>query len=240
MSHVFKDIRSLRLTPARAALNRLTASMLAKASGQVIGFGVVLGLSALAPAHAALIQNGGFETGNFASWTVSGNVAIAGVPFFGEGSNAADGNFFTTFNSGNSAPNGVLSQTFATVPGTQYALTYLYGSNGGARQSITTSVQDAQGTNLATQFVTLPAASGNLAPFSLAFTADAASSTLSFTDYAGNPTVSTDGFVDNVSVAAVPEPSSLVLLAVAFLGASVIGSVRTRATRSVSSKPGLV
>lgn len=167
------------------------------------------------PASAGLIQNGNFETGTFAPWGTTGNVAIARLPYFGEGSSAANGTYFVAFNAGDSGPNGVLSQVFATVAGVQYALAYSYGSNGGQRQSVTTSLRDARGSVLASQFVTQPTVSGTLTPFGLTFTADTTATTLSFTDNPGNPTTSTDGFVDNVSVTPVPEPSSALLLAIA-------------------------
>ena len=43
--------------------------------------GVATLLSAVAPpAYANLIQNGGFETGDFTDWTFSGNIGIGGYP----------------------------------------------------------------------------------------------------------------------------------------------------------------
>ena len=196
----------------------------AKHSMKIAGAALALGFLASASAHATIIQNGNFETGSLSSWTATGNVTYVGVPFFGEGTTAADGNYFAVFNAGNAAPNGVLSQSFAAVGGTQYLLAYNYGANSGAIQSITAAVKDSLGNVVATQFSTLPAASGTLAPFSLSFISSSTQTlTLSFTDYASNPTNSTDGFLDNVAVTAVPEPSSLAILGVgAVLGFGVI------------------
>jgi chitinase len=169
-------------------------------------------------ANAALIQNGNFETGSLSSWTANGDVSIASVPFFGEGTTGADGNYFAVFNGGNGPTNGVLSQSFAAIGGTQYSLTYLYGANGGAIQSITAAINAAGGSVVASQFSTLPAPSGALSAFTLTFfAASTTNMTLSFTDYSGNPTNSTDGFVDNVSLTAVPEPSSLAVMAIGLL-----------------------
>lgn len=180
-------------------------------------------------ANAALIQNGNFETGSLSSWTVTGDVSVAGVPFFGEGTTAADGNYFADFNGGNAAPNGVLSQSFAAIGGTQYSLTYLYGANGGAIQSITAAIKDAGGDVVATQFSTLPAVSNNLSAFTLTFfAASTANLTLSFTDFSANPTNSTDGFVDNVALTAVPEPSSLAVMAIGLLFGYSVFRLRRR------------
>ena len=68
-----------------------------------------LPLIVAAPAvHAALIQNGGFETGSFSSWTKLGDVFIGSIPVYGSiGSSALDGNYAAVFNAGDTAPNAV-------------------------------------------------------------------------------------------------------------------------------------
>lgn len=197
---------------------------------RAISLATVLGIALAVPgandARANLIQNGDFETGNFSSWTKTGNTAMAGVPFFGEGSTVQDGHYFAVFNAGNATPNGTLSQIFTTLAGTTYSLVYDYGANGGQIQSITTTVTDAGNADvLGTQFATLPSPSGSLAQFSLTFTAESSSSVLTFTDYSGNPTNSTDGFIDNVYV---PEPASLTILAIGVAGLAARTRRKTR------------
>jgi len=175
-------------------------------------------LGTIQAADAGLIQNGDFETGSLSSWITTGNVTTAGLPYFGEGSTAADGNYYAVFNAGTGVANGVLSQSFAAIAGTQYSLTYDYGSNGGQIQSITAAIKAFGGAVVASQFSTLPAPSGALSPFTLTFFATSTSNlTLSFTDFSGNPTNSTDGFLDNVALTAVPEPSSLAVMAMGLL-----------------------
>jgi len=184
----------------------------------VIAAAVAAMLGTIQAADAGLIQNGGFETGSLSSWITTGNVSVASVPSFGEGSTAIDGTAFAVFNAGNTAPNGVLSQSFAAIGGTQYSLTYLYGANSGAIQSITAAIKAFGGGVVASQFSTLPAPSGALSSFTLTFFATSTSNlTLSFSDFSGNPTNSTDGFLDNVALTAVPEPSSLAVMAIGLL-----------------------
>ncbi len=174
------------------------------------GLGVFLGLVAAAfPARAGLIVNGDFERGTLSGWTATGSVATATNPYFGIGTQA-DGKYFAVFNAGDVTPSGVLSQSFATVAGTDYVLTFSYGANGGQTQSVTASFVDGVGATLASQFDS--SSNPGLDTFTLAFEADSARTTLKFVDYTGNPTVSTDGALDNVGVNAVPEPASLALL----------------------------
>jgi hypothetical protein len=184
----------------------------------VIPAAVAAMLGSIQNADANLIQNGNFETGSLSPWTTTGNVTIAGVPDSGEGSTAVDGNYYAVFNAANTTPNGVLSQTFAAIAGTQYSLTYYYGSNGGQIQSITAAIKPFGMSAVASQFSTLPAVSGALSQFTLTFFATSTSNlTLSFTDFSGNLTNGTDGFIDNVSLTAVPEPSSLAVMAIGLL-----------------------
>lgn len=199
----------------------------------------VLGLSVLLSSglQANVLTNGGFETGDFSSWTVNGGAVVCagaspfcGVPY--------EGTFSVTLNSGDSAPTAVLDQAFLTGPGTFYQVSFAYGIMdfvGGASQQLQVEIISSLGGahDLLNQTVTSPpsvlATSAFNAPvnyqlFTFGFIADDTSATLQFTDVATNPTGSIDGKLDAASVDT-PEPGSLLLLA-AGLAAMFMGRLK--------------
>ena len=80
-------------------------------------------VGATGPASAALV-NGGFEAGDLIGWTDSGNVQVVDTDFFTD-YYPAEGDYFALFNFGNVTPNGTISQTFSTTPGTDYDLSFI-------------------------------------------------------------------------------------------------------------------
>lgn len=177
---------------------------------------LVFGVASQAQAQN-LITNGNFESGSLAPFVVDDNgtgdqIAIGSVPYFGGGSTAANGSYLAAFNGGDSPPGGTLSQTFTgTVLGTTYTVSYDYGTNSGAPQTLEATVFGADGTTV----LGTDSALGNsntLITNTFTFVADGSQATLQFLDSPTNSSGSLDGILDNVSVVAVPEPASVALL----------------------------
>ena len=157
--------------------------------------------------NPGILVNPSFESG-FAGWTTSGNQAIGYYP-------ATDGIRLVAFNGGNSTPNAILAQTFATTPGQTYSLTFdasvfAYTTDS---QSLRVSVTGAA--DLLTETVTINGLAGGLGPWlpqGFSFTADSPSTTLEFRDQS-SATVGLDLLLDNVRVVAGSSPAAAVRVA---------------------------
>jgi hypothetical protein len=194
-------------------------------------FLAAIGLTFALGASAAPIVNGDFEAG-LAGWTKSGNVDLAtqagGAFWFGAGSNAQNGNYAIAFNAGDTTPDALLWQTFATVEGAHYTVTFNYGATNcqfSCGQSLTAEILGADTASLA-NFSADGQSGGLLGSYTFHFIADGDQATVQFSDFNGNDTVWLDGVLDNVVVANdeptdVPEPAPLALFAAALLGLGV-------------------
>jgi hypothetical protein len=170
-------------------------------------------------AQAGIIKNGDFEQG-LTNWTYSGNVTTTNtMPYFGAGTAANNGTTMVAFNAGDSRANGVLSQSFATVAGQTYMVSFDYGVTDctTCQQKINVAGKDGS-VVLGSLQARSQNAGGNLDTFSFSFVADGSVATLSFADIAANNSVSLDGVLDNVVVNAVPEPASISLFALGLFG----------------------
>jgi len=150
------------------------------------------------PSGPNSLVNGSFES-DFANWSKTGNLSI--LPYTAYGS--TDGSKIVGFNGGNSTPNGVLSQTFATTAGTSYALTFDAGvvAYNTSQQRLQVSITGSG--NLFSQVVALNG-SGNgtrWARQTFSFTANSSSSTITFRDQS-TATQNIDCLLDNVRVVA--------------------------------------
>jgi hypothetical protein len=185
---------------------------------------VVVLLLACGAAHAGLIVNGGFETGDFTGWTVTGaNVLNTN---YGISTNTPEDGVYCAWFSGSSTSLTYLSQTFATVPGQEY----------NARVWISYTQQDATSNEIQFWWGGIEETNGS-APstepwtnLSNVFTATSSSTTITLGFQSLGPlSQPNNGWfaVDDLSVSAVPEPASLLLC---LLGGALLAARRLRRT----------
>lgn len=171
--------------------------------------GVAVALAAASAAHANQVVNGGFETGDFSGWsTVIG-------PFSGVDAVAAHSGSFGAF-TGEFDTVGTISQDIATVAGTSYSVEFWLRSDGETPNRFFVSwdgVALMDATDLAafpyTHYVLNAVAAGATTTLQFGFRNDNG-----FTEF------------DDISVTAVPEPSSYVLFG---LGLLTLGWMRRHA-----------
>ena len=221
-------------------MNRIQLSVVCFSVGAVVGFG-----GAQNAAAASLLVNGGFETPvqggpNFAAfnvpagsslitgWTITqGNVDLTKAVDYGPGANTLDPASVQDIDligdsSGSGGVFGGLAQTFATVAGQTYQLTFDYSHNSGRTSSngfaAQVTVVDANNSanSLLSTVVSQASGTATWVAFSMDFTATSNSSTLSFVDTLG--AFDAGIYLDDVSVdlqnaSATPIPGALPLFA---------------------------
>lgn len=192
-------------------------------------------LTLCSPARAALITNGSFESDtefDFSpnGWTTTGQ--LNNLPSATPRSNiqtrvnanyASQGLVGLQLNGGGLAPGGGIYQDFATVIGTLYALTFDFGKDaaGAGTASLTVSVRNGSGilgTVLLSPAAINDSTSDGFSTYTYQFTALSAVSNLRFVDSTSGAGTSFDGKLDNISVIAIPEPSTFALAAFCLLG----------------------
>lgn len=124
--------------------------------------------------------NGSFEE-SYAGWTASGNQAIANF----EPYSSTHGSHVAVFNWGQSAPNGILSQTFETVPGQNYQLQFdlgAFGYNKNTQRLRVVVVGHATQIDQTISIVGLGGGATRWQTHAIEFIADGTSSTITFSD----------------------------------------------------------
>lgn len=183
-------------------------------------------------AHAGPFINGSFESGTnpgvftplgagstaINGWTVGGD----SIDYIGTYWNAQNGSRSVDL-SGN-AP-GSIFQTFDTVLGQVYNVTFFLGANGDGPPPTKTVDVSATGNAVGSYSVGTTPFPPNVTawtPFTYTFTATGTSTTLTFTS---TGTTAYGAALDNVNVTAVPEPAAWALM---ILGFGAIGGVMRR------------
>lgn len=160
-------------------------------------------------APTALI-NGSFEAG-YSGWTASGNQELRSnaAPYV-----ATDGTTLISFNNGNTAPNGSLSQTLATTPGQDYLLTFDLGvlAYNTSQQRMLVTIT-GNGT-IISSYQSISKTGTAVLQWSrrqIAFTANSATTVIVFRDTSAT-TANINLLLDNVRIAAVtPVPGDLLV-----------------------------
>ncbi|WP_348223492.1 Ig-like domain-containing protein [Luteolibacter sp.] len=147
------------------------------------------------------LLNGSFESG-LTNWTTSGSLLIEGAAPY----SPTDGTKLLTFNGGNQAPNGVLSQAVATAVGGTYTIAFDAGVVAFNASSQTIQVTVTGVSSLLSQTINLTNLGGGTnrwVPQSFTFVANSGRSTITFRDLSGS-TTGIDMTLDNVRVTGPP------------------------------------
>ncbi len=150
------------------------------------------------------LANGSFEDG-YAGWSVAGSQELktATAPY-----SATDGSKLIAFNTVNSLPGGVLSQTFATIPGATYTITFDAGvlafNSGSQKLQVTWNNQAGI---LFRNFTLIGTGNGipQWFPQTATFVADGTFTTLAFRDISAT-TSTIDLLLDNILITVTPPP----------------------------------
>jgi len=175
-------------------------------------------------AHAG-ISNGSFQLGSGTladDWVLTGpnSLALTDADYIANAGAAGAspyGGRFLSFNAADGPIGNSASQTFATVAGQEYIVSYAhanYGVNLAQRLQVLVENLDEGDTLFSDVIVDFTGGTDLSAIWtekSFRFLATGPTATLSFSDR-GVHTASTDLLIDNVSVEAVPEPATLALL----------------------------
>lgn len=204
---------------------------------------ILIGLVLQTGSSMAAIVNGGFETGNFAGWTVNtggeGTYPQRVIAYnqssayptgaFGEiiPPAPAGGTYGAYFVSDHT--NESISQQIALTAGQNYMVSFdVYAPNNGRRNAFDATLQSSVDSVLSPLFTAKTLASG-WTIYSAIFTADAASPYTFSLNFHGLGVPAGDFVVDNATVTAVPEPSTWAMMILGFMGVGFLAYRRGNA-----------
>ena len=178
-------------------------------------------------APSAGLANGGFES-EYQGWSASGNQQIS--------SRASEGVKAVQFNSGQTSPNGVLVQNFATTPGQSYSIAMDVGADWGTTKTQQRLQVTLQGVSTLLSETVVVFGTGNSSSkyisTNFTFVADSANTTLTFQDVSTTG-LNVDLLLDNLRV--VTSASTVQFAAATYAVAENEGSVRVYVTRTGAS-----
>ena len=150
-------------------------------------------------ASANVLVNGNFATGDFTGWEtkLTPSSGPYSGPNLGVNKTPYKGGFRAGFNGGDTVAGASIAQTFTTVPGDTYQLTFDYLTGGGPgkpqKMQVIMSGSDFEPVKVA------PPRDKNMT-YTYSFTPRGTSTTVIFQDDAANSTVSIDGLLGPVQI----------------------------------------
>ncbi len=169
---------------------------------------VLIAATPFAANAAQSVINGDFEAGLTGFTATSGVQVASGMDYVlgagGSGSPAAQANHFAAFGGGNVPGVETLSQSFTTVAGRTYNVSFQYGAFNATSEQLVYALTGTPGATLSSS------GTSNLdslfTSYTTSFVGTGAATTISFT-VAAQAGDNADIFLDSVSVASVPEPA---------------------------------